>query len=269
MAQRPRKLHRAPRTVVGYHDCSRETAERILVGEPFLPSTRSYDWLGVGVYFWEYGPFRAAEWAEKRYGSAAAVLEASIYLGRCLNLLDVEHLASWRRVYEEVLREMNEQGVEMPHNTDDGRHYRDRFMIEAFSRIQVREGSLSYQTIRACYPEGEPLFPGSRILFPDSRPGGRSGQQLHVAAPARKMKRRRDGYDSVEAPMNRKNRDPNSPEAIQAVLQRIRRMTKEDWEDLVAELSRPPEGVEETWRNRDLSQSNGSVPPCDRTDADH
>src|SRR6266516_1241891 len=103
MPGRERKLHRAPRTVVGYHGCSRETAERILAGERFIPSRRSYDWLGEGIYFWEYGPYRAYEWAEGKHRENAAVLGATIRLGRCVNLLDIEHMAkfgkrtSWRK----------------------------------------------------------------------------------------------------------------------------------------------------------------------------
>jgi hypothetical protein len=45
-------LHKAPRTVVGYHGCSQEAAERIFAERRFLPSTRAYDWLGEGFYFW-------------------------------------------------------------------------------------------------------------------------------------------------------------------------------------------------------------------------
>lgn len=98
-----RRVRRAPRTVVGYHGCARETAARVIAGESFVPSTRRYDWLGVGIYFWEYGPFRAREWAETRFGPEAAVLEASIRLGRCLNLLDIEHHARFADLYERAL----------------------------------------------------------------------------------------------------------------------------------------------------------------------
>ena len=69
--------------------------------------------------------------------------------------------------------------------------------------------------------------------------------------------------------MRRKGRDPHSPEAVAAVLRRIDNMSKAELEHWIDKLSRPPEGVEETWRNRDLSQSNGSAPPRDRTDCDH
>ena len=157
-------LRRAPRTVVGYHGCSRETAERIVAGDPFAPSTRRYDWLGVGIYFWEYGPFRAREWAETRFGADAAVLEATIRLGRCLNLLDIEHHARFADLYERALRQANRDGTTIPENREDGRHYRDRHLIEFYCRTAVEEKGVPFQTARACYPEGEPLFPGSRLL---------------------------------------------------------------------------------------------------------
>ncbi len=46
----------APEAIIGYHGCPRESAERILEEQLFLPSTKVYDWLGEGVYFWEYAP---------------------------------------------------------------------------------------------------------------------------------------------------------------------------------------------------------------------
>jgi hypothetical protein len=49
-------LQNAPRTVIGYHVCSQEAADRIFVEQQFIPSTRAYDWLGEGFYFWEYAP---------------------------------------------------------------------------------------------------------------------------------------------------------------------------------------------------------------------
>ena len=32
-------------------------------------STNAYDWLGEGIYFWEYAPNRALDWAKKRFRS--------------------------------------------------------------------------------------------------------------------------------------------------------------------------------------------------------
>jgi hypothetical protein len=159
------RLRRAPRTVVGYHGCSRAAAERIMAGEPFTPSARRYDWLGVGVYFWEYGPFRAVEWAESRFGAEeAAVLEATIKLGRCINLLDIEHHVRFTQAYEWALHQASRDGTTIPENRVTGLHYRDRHLIEFYCRIAAEDTGVQFQTVRACYPEGEPLFPGSHLL---------------------------------------------------------------------------------------------------------
>jgi hypothetical protein len=52
-----------PRTVIGYHGCSAAFARRLVTDRAMLkewqPSTNSYDWLGKGIYFWEYAPGRA------------------------------------------------------------------------------------------------------------------------------------------------------------------------------------------------------------------
>jgi hypothetical protein len=131
---------------------------------PVMPSTRRYDWLGVGIYFWEYGPFRAWEWARIRFGEAAAVVEATIRLGRCVNLLDIEHHSRFSEAYARAVDQADRVGLTIPENTEDGRHYRDRHLIEFYCRSAADRAGVQFQTVRACYPEGEPLFPGSRLL---------------------------------------------------------------------------------------------------------
>ena len=84
----------APEFVVGYHGCSR-AADTILAQQQFTPSTKAYDWPGEGIYFWEYAPYRALDWAMLRCapsGEEPAVIGATIQLGRCLNLLDIEYM---------------------------------------------------------------------------------------------------------------------------------------------------------------------------------
>ena len=48
----------------------RAVAERLLKGHRFTPSQNDYDWLGQGIYFWEYGFDRALQFAldQKRRG---------------------------------------------------------------------------------------------------------------------------------------------------------------------------------------------------------
>ena len=75
------------RTVVGYHGTRRATAEALVDGDPFTASTNDDDWLGHGIYFWEFAPQQAWWWARRRYGDdEAAVVGAMIDLGRCLDL---------------------------------------------------------------------------------------------------------------------------------------------------------------------------------------
>src|SRR5436190_24213451 len=64
-----------------------------------------------------------------------------------------------------------------------------------------------------------------------------------------------------EVSMKRRRRDPNDPEVQEAVLQRIKEMTREDWLKLIEELSHAPEGVEDRWPPYDGTGSNSSAPP--------
>lgn len=50
---------RYDRQVIGYHACRKEVADRLLDGDPFRPCENDWDWLGSGVYFWEFGHQRA------------------------------------------------------------------------------------------------------------------------------------------------------------------------------------------------------------------
>jgi CubicO group peptidase (beta-lactamase class C family) len=49
--------------------------------------------------------------------------------------------------------------------------------------------------------------------------------------------------------MPKRYRDPEAPEVLETVLDRIRGMTREEW---VQELAWRPQGVEETWRMQSL-----------------
>jgi len=81
------------RTVIGYHGTRRRTALDIVAGKKsFEPSENDDDWLGHGIYFWEYAPKQALTWAKKRYpGEKIAVLGSMIRLGNCLDLLDPDN----------------------------------------------------------------------------------------------------------------------------------------------------------------------------------
>lgn len=78
-----------PEKVVGFHACAREFARQIEAGElsvaDWQPSRNEYDWLGHGIYFWEGNLPRARQWAMEAIVGEAAIIEAEITLGECLD----------------------------------------------------------------------------------------------------------------------------------------------------------------------------------------
>lgn len=156
---------RYDRTIVGYHGTDRETADRILAGAPFQASTKDYDWLGTGVYFWEYGYDRAVRWAQENYAEDPAVVGALIQLGSCYDLLDTR--------FTHDLTEGAEQfhaawAIEAPRPENRGRDRKARFLDCAvinwwLAQLKAVDGGPTYQTVRCGFNEGEPVHAGMAI----------------------------------------------------------------------------------------------------------
>ena len=157
------RVETAPRRVIGYHGCRLADAEKIVASGSFTVSANAYDWLGRGVYFWEYAPHRARLWAEARCGpdDEPAVIRATILLSNCLNLLDVGHFEGLRWTYRELASAVD--SVSLPRNTDTGGHFLDRLVIDAYCRSQALVAA-EVQTVRGSFAEGEPIYAGSKIL---------------------------------------------------------------------------------------------------------
>lgn len=110
------------RLVVGFHGTRRATAQRLVAGQSFGPSTNADDWLGHGIYFWEYAPQQAWWWAGRRYGTDAAVVGALIRLGRCFDLLDPENVPVLKTAHARFLQELAAIGVPTPKNVNNHKH---------------------------------------------------------------------------------------------------------------------------------------------------
>jgi hypothetical protein len=150
------------RQVHGYHGCSRAVADRILRGDTFVPSTNLWDWLGGGIYFWEYGPDRAFRWAEQsRNVRKPAVVGAIINLGRCFDLLDTAFTTQLRDFFSHYVETLQASGGEIPVNRGKAR-YLDRAVIDAMM-LRLSQSGLEYDTVRAAFIEGEPIYPGSAL----------------------------------------------------------------------------------------------------------
>lgn len=148
------------REVHGYHGCDRSVADRLLSGASFIASSNAWDWLGDGIYFWEYGPDRALRWAEQQPRvKRPSVIGAVIQLGRCFDLLDTRFTEELRQYYVGWTQRMKASGISLPENRGKGR-YLDRAVVEAYIERE-RNVDTRYDTIRGAFVEGEPVYPGS------------------------------------------------------------------------------------------------------------
>jgi len=156
------------RTVIAYHGCSQETADRLLAGEPFTISENDYDWLGRGIYFWEFGPDRARRWAEARAtrkGDTAAVVGAVVQLGNCFDLLDTRYATDLGAAYSVWTKALDEAGAAHPTNEggdpDRRLRRRDCALVNWYMDRLEKVGGVRYDTVRSVFVEGPPLYEGA------------------------------------------------------------------------------------------------------------
>lgn len=156
--------------VVGFHACQREFADALVRGDVAIadwkPSANPYDWLGKGIYFWEQNKRPALEWAAKQVKGKAAVVQAEIELGECLDLADTVYLAQIRTTFERLLQVYSKRGESLPINRKSGLRHLDRLVIDEFVGFMERGGAgeiLRFDTVSAPFEEGSPVFPGSFI----------------------------------------------------------------------------------------------------------
>lgn len=166
------------RLIVGYHGCDRQVAEGVLLGgESLRKSHNLYDWLGEGIYFWEYGPRRALEFAfeqqERGKVESPFVLGAYIHLGRCFDLTDTQHTQLLAESFKPWSEYLKAAGRTLPENKrapngslDLLLRNRDCAVINWYlKQMDKRQeaGYYSYQTVRGVFVEGEPVYENAGI----------------------------------------------------------------------------------------------------------
>lgn len=163
-----------PSFIFGFHGCEQEVAEKVLAGEQRLKASENdYDWLGSGVYFWEHNAKRALEWANelKNRGKIKypSVIGAIIDLGNCLNLLDSDGLKIVKEGYAWLAEAVRECDESLPQNKDT-RDNQDLLLrnldcavINLIHELRDENGKIfsNYDTVRAAFIEGEPLYPNA------------------------------------------------------------------------------------------------------------
>lgn len=158
------------RIVVGYHGCDLDVATKLLDGEPFAPSTNDYDWLGSGIYFWEYGWDRAYRFAEDQVArgrfTTPAAIGALIQLGECFDLLDTWNTRALAGFFVDWEAKERANNLPLPVNsgkTPDKKLRRlDCAVINKYLQSTAEDGK-KYDTVRGCFVEGDAVFPTSGI----------------------------------------------------------------------------------------------------------
>ncbi len=147
--------------VLGYHGCEPSFAEALIRGEKRIeewqPSQNPYDWLGHGIYFWEFAPYRARTW-----GGKGGVIGAVIQLGLCLDLTDVHWTDMLLERYKVVRQARKQQGLALPKNMGRRRDL-DCLIINELVASTERD-QISFQTVRCPFLEGKRAYPGSGIF---------------------------------------------------------------------------------------------------------
>jgi hypothetical protein len=157
------------RTVVGYHGTGLTAALRIVNRiEGFRWSERDYDWLGRGIYFWEYAPKQALTFAKirqrqfrtkknqtsedlRRATEPLAVVACMIRLGFCLDLTEPENVEYLREIFDDYSESMNLAGAKLPKNSRKYRRLDCAVFEYAYKVLKESEPNSTVDTARGIY----------------------------------------------------------------------------------------------------------------------
>ena len=155
-------MDRFTRTVYAYHGCTQALADELIAGDrsiddwPF--SQNEYDWLGHGIYFWEYGPKRAREWSLAN-GRDGGVVGAHIQLGRCLDLTDTRYTELLVEAYKLFCESLAVNNLPLPVNAQK----RNNLDCAVINYVMAIYQDFDFQTVRCPFLEGAPVYQGSKI----------------------------------------------------------------------------------------------------------
>lgn len=166
---------RTPTWVLGYHGCDRKEGEAVLAGETTLrTSENEWDWLGAGIYVWENSASRAFDWAEfardnPQYFPTPIkepfTIGAVIDLGNSLDLLEAASIRIVKQAHEELEEVFKLSGSSPPINMGKAPDYvvrrLDCAVINYLHDSRARENMPAFDSVRAAFVEGEPLYSGA------------------------------------------------------------------------------------------------------------
>jgi hypothetical protein len=145
------------RTVIGFHGTKLSIAQKIVMGtKGFGPSENDGDWLGNGVYFWEYAPQQAFVWArdrkrKKRWTEEIAVVGSMIRLGNCFDLLDPENVKDLDTFHRRYAKLQVDMGEKLPKNVRSRKTLNCSVFNFAYATIDANESRTKIDTCRAVF----------------------------------------------------------------------------------------------------------------------
>ena len=156
--------------VLGFHGTEDAIAQNVIGRNiAHLEHSRGrFEWLGHGIYFWEGDPQRALEWAQdgnaKKKIKNPGVVGAIIDLGLCLDLTTRTGLDEIAQAHATLVESYAASCQPVPDNTGG----KDRFkreldcqVIQALHLYRKENGLAPYDSVRAPFPEDEPLYEGA------------------------------------------------------------------------------------------------------------
>lgn len=163
--------------ILGFHGCDLSVVDNILLGKENLKqSDNTYDWLGHGIYFWEYSPSRALEFANflKDHPQKAkspikkpAVIGAVIDLGYCLDFTDYSNLQLLKDGYDLLMTAISKSGIKLANkpigeNKDLLLRDLDCAVIETLHSLRHPDSDLkAFDSVRGVFWEGNEIYPNA------------------------------------------------------------------------------------------------------------
>ena len=174
-----------PGLIIGFPGCDISQQESLLKKSTIIPiSTKPYDWLGHGMYFWENNYDRALQWANEKKAKGKieqpAVIGAVLDLAYCCDLLDSRFTSLSSQYWRLMKVEYAAMGKSLPVNKDANDdpnkdkliRFRDcavfefmheyiRDAIKGDSTIRGYSKYKLFDSVRGVFPEGEPAYEGA------------------------------------------------------------------------------------------------------------
>jgi hypothetical protein len=159
----------ALRIVVGYHGCARSLATELLGGDlsRWRPSMNPWDWLGHGIYFFEWDLERALRWSRDKYagtGEDPAVIGAIIRLDSCFDLTSEAFTRALAYGYRLLQSDYQITGKRAPANASGAdRKRRELDCVVINTTLERLFSPGQFTSVRGPFLEGPEAYPGAMI----------------------------------------------------------------------------------------------------------